>query len=115
MGIHVHEQVSVVGYCDQTEPTPAPSSLPSVSPTRPWAGSPETSSPGQHLPILETALQPGTKLPALNLKGHRAGLVLVVLPAATWTVTTGWVAGAVPLVAVGLGAVVKVSLAADAA
>src|SRR5665811_858413 len=36
--------------------------------------------------------------------------VVVVFPAASWTVTTGWVARAVSLVAVALGAVVNASL-----
>ena len=39
-------------------------------------------------------------------------LAVVVLPAASWMVTTGCVLRAVPLVEVGLGAVVKASLAA---
>src|SRR5665647_1696106 len=37
-------------------------------------------------------------------------VVVVVFPAASWMVTTGWVARAVSLVAVALGAVVNASL-----
>ena len=48
----------------------------------------------------------------VNVKVTELVLVVVLLPAASWMVTTGWVARAVPLVAVGLGAVVKASLAA---
>ena len=39
-------------------------------------------------------------------------MVVVLLPAASWTVTTGCVARAVPLVEVGLGAVMKASFLA---
>ena len=51
----------------------------------------------------------------VNVRVTGLVLVLVVLPAASWMVTTGWLARAVPLIAMGLGAVVKASLTAVAA
>ena len=87
MGIHVPERVSVAGYHDQTEAiAPAPSSLPSSA----------HRGRGQaHTELV---------------------LVVVVLPAAPWTVTTGCVARAVPLVGVLLRRPYSAaSLAADAA
>ena len=46
----------------------------------------------------------------VNVKVTELVLVVAVLPAASWMVTTGWVARAVSLVAVALGAVVNASL-----